>query len=250
MAGGGEIPKRHGRKLRAWVAGYRISPDVARADQAYTAGMAQITCVEDDDHLFVPGQRQGEVRFSGYFNDDADRIDDILSEVASLGGEDNDILIVAQNVQGANGYAGQGGMLRDYNITGPRDGPVGVDASFLFDGEARRVLVASAHQTVTAAGTVAASLDLGAGTAPNGGQVFLQCDSIEGTVTVEVFHGASDLAETVSFGSVTFTEGGGPGGTVLAEVTAAVSRYITPVWTPAGGGGTAAFITAFGRRRA
>lgn len=243
------MAKRHGRRLRLWVEGYRISPDVSRVEESYTTDMAQITVVEDDDHQYVPGIRGGEMRITGWFDDTDGHVDDVLSEVSALGDDGNDVLIVRHNAQGAAGYAGVGGLSRDYGIQGPHTGPVAVTASLLFTGVARRVLVASAYQTVTAAGTVAASLDLGAGSAPNGGQVYIQCDSISGTVTVEVFHGGSDLAETNSFGSVTFTEGTGPLGTALALVTTAVGRYITSVWTPAGGGGTAAFITAFGLRR-
>lgn len=247
------MPRRHGRAARMWIAGNRVSPDAGSFTIGRMAEAAQVTSLEENDHVYVPGVRQNNVQISGYYNDDAARVDEILASTVGLSNDngDADTLVIFANAQGASGFAAAASIEDNYQITGPRDGPVTVSANMIVSGFASRVLVASAYATVSTAGTVAASLQLAggtaSGTATQGAVAYLQCDSISGTVRVEVYHGTANLHFGTPFGTATFTAAGGKAGTAF-ELTSAVGPYITTRWSLPGGTGTAAFVAAVGPR--
>ena len=242
--------KRHGRKMRAWIAGYRISPDVSQIDEQRTGEVGDVSALEDDDRVYVTGVSNNSFRLTGFFNDaiiangdSREGIDEILGNIAALGNAGNDVLIVHENVQNAPTYAGEGGLATGYTITGPNAGPVTIGADMLFSGVARRGQVNSAYGTVSIAGTSPVSYDVGAGTAPDGFMLAYQWDQIEGTVQVITYMGLSDGAETTPVGTVVMTEAGGAGGTAITVLTAG-NRYYTDVWSLPGGTGTAAWISS------
>lgn len=243
------MAKRHGRLVRAWVAGYRITPDIANIEESRQSETAQVTAVEEDDHSFVPGVRSHTATMHGFFDDTDAHVDDIMSEVASLGTENNDMLIIRANIQGGGGIGGEGGLPTGYSVMGSNSGPVTVDCAFLFSGAALPVHVSQAYGTTIIAGTSAASLNLSTwGTVNNGATFFFQTDSILGTVRIITYSGATNLAQTTALGTVDLTAALGVRGTAFT-VAGVIAPFITHVWSLPGGTGTAAWVAAVGWRR-
>ncbi len=232
--------KRHGRMTRAWIGGYRLSQDATQVDTNIAVDVSEVTTLEEDDKTHLVGQKGGTVPWQGFFNDDAERVDEQMATLFAALGTEEDILVLRGTTQGDAGFATSGSLAREYGIQGPNAGPVTVTSAFLTTGVNRRVQVVDGYGTVTSItdGTTAASLDTGQ---PQGSATFyIMCDFLnEGTLEVKPFHGVTNLVEGTVFGTAVFTS---PGGTAY-RIEGGVEQFFHSIGTLRAGG-SAAFVTA------
>lgn len=234
-----------GKDASVFGNGYDLAQYLRGVDPKLTAEVHETTVIKRSSKTYIPGLKDGSVSAEGFFDGDADAIDEIFE--AALGQSDDSLLLVfprGDATQGNPGWAMRA-LQTTYDVDAPVGGVVACSADFQESDDAERVISLHPFRTETAAGN--GPIYAGSAQSEDGAAAHLHVTGLVGAnVVVKVQHSSTadfsgDVADLITFASITASHRAARG-----AATGTIKRYVR--WVISGTFTSVTFVLAFARK--
>jgi len=224
------VPFLHGSQARVYANGYDLSPYFSSISTSGESDTAETSTLGATAKTYIPGLRDATLSAEGYFDGEANAVDEALS--TALGQDASVWTVLPQgDVIGSYGY-GLSAILTSYEVNSPVDGVVDCSAEAQSKVGRERGIVLHVLAARNSSSNAASQNNSAAST--NGGAAYLQVMGQTGSAsnsTVKVQHSVDNSVWT---DLVTFTVFNGRTAERRA-ITGTINQYTRASWTPAAG---------------